>query len=309
MTFTPHRAPLMEREGLVTEASRHLVALAEQVAATYVAQAGPRAILLAGSAAEGLSDHFSDLDLVAYYDRLPSPGRLKAVRASVEATDIRVPSVDERKSFMEVYVLQGVECQVAHLTIAAWERDMASVLEAFEPGTQVEKAIVGLLDGLSLHGGDLIEQWQKRASDYPEGLARATVEHHLRFFPLWLVADRWHSRDATIFYHQALVETCLNLLGVLAGLNRLYFSSFQFKRLHRFVGKMRLAPDHLAERLDALFALDPVPAGVMTERLVDETVTLVETHMPTVGTASTRRLLGRRHRPWDPAAAPASTGD
>lgn len=290
----------------MTEASRYLVALATRVAAGYVAEAGPRAILLTGSAAQGVSDTFSDLDLIAYYDRLPSSDQLAAARESIEATAIRASSDHETESFLEEYLLQGVACQVAHLMIATWERDMTSVLEHFEPATHVEKALSGLLDGVALHGGDLIQQWQARAGVYPEGLARATVEHHLRFFPLWLVGERWRTRDATIFYYQMLVETSLTLLGVLAALNQLYFSSFQFKRLHRFVDTMHLAPDRFAERLDGVFALDPVEAGIVVERLVDETISLVEAHMPTVDTAAARRHLGVRPRAWRPTAGSAS---
>ena len=295
-------------EELVTEASHSLVALAKRIAGEYVVQTGPRAILLTGSAAEGVSDFFSDLDLIAYYDRLPSPDQLAAARASLQATDIRPSSGEASDSTLEEYVLQGVECQVAHLTIAAWERDMASVLEEFEPAILVEKALSGLLDGVALHGGDLIEGWQARAAAYPEKLALATVEHHLRFFPLWLTGERWRTRDATIFYYQMLVETSVNLLGVLAGLNHVYFSSFQFKRLHRFVDKMGLAPEYLADRLDGVFALDPVEAGIAMERLVEETVALVEAHMPAVDAAPARRRLGVRHHPWHLTAEPASAG-
>jgi hypothetical protein len=99
------------------------------------------------------------------------------------------------------------------------------------------------------------------------------------------------------------------LLAVLAGLNRLYFSSFQFKGLHRFVGKMHLVPDRLAERLDRVFTLDPVDAGIAMERLVEETVTLVEAHMPMVDTAPSSRRLGLRHRAWTPTAAMENAGD
>jgi hypothetical protein len=290
----------------VTGASRYLTALAKQLAAGYVAQTNPRAILLTGSAAEGVSDYFSDLDLIVYYEKLPSPDQLAAARMAVQATDFSGLSGDEKESFIEGYVLQGVECQVAHLTVAEWERDMRSVLEACEPATHVEKAISGLLAGVALHGGDLIEQWQAQAAAYPEGLAHATVEHHLRFFPLWLSPEWWQERDATIFYHQMLVETSLNLLAALAGLNHVYFSSFQFKRLHRFAGTLRLAPERLAERLDNLFALDRIEAGLALERLVEETFTLVEVHMPEVDTAAARRHLGVRQRPWNATTGPNS---
>src|SRR5215213_9187960 len=155
----------MRREELVTEASRLLVALAGRVAVAYVDQTNPRAILLTSSVTKGVSDLFSDLDFIAYYAQLPSPDQLAAARASIHATNIRASPVQETDSTMEEYVFQGVECQMAHLTIAAWERDMASVLVEFNPGTHVEKALAGLLDGVGLHGCDLIKQWQARAAD------------------------------------------------------------------------------------------------------------------------------------------------
>ncbi len=288
----------------MTEASHYLIAIAADVAAAYVDTTGPRAVLLTGSAAEGVSDYHSDLDLIAYYDRLPIEDQLEAARDSLQAIDVRVSP--GREALLEEYALRGIECQVAHITISSWERNMASVLEECTPATNAQKAINGLLDGHSLHGDDLIQGWKDRAAAYPDGLAMATVEHYLQFFPLWLAAERWESRDATIFYHQMLVETSLNLLGVLAGLNRLYYSTFQFKRLHQFVGKMRLAPERLADRLDTLFALDPVDAGTALERLVGETVTLVEAHMPTVDTTHARRHIGVRHRPWSPVTGPSS---
>lgn len=289
----------------ITEANRYLAALAARVAAAYIPQTDPRAILLTGSAAEGMGDTYSDLDLIAYYEQLPSEDQLAAARASHQASDVRV-SARDGEVCVEGYVLHGVECQVAHCTIAAWERDMASVLDDFDPAPHAQKAIMGLQDGVALHGDDLIGRWQSRTSVYPEGLARAMVEHYLQFFPLWLAAERWQSRDATIFYHQMLVDTSLNMLGVLAGLNRLYYSTFQFKLLHRFVGKMCLAPERLADRLDGVFALDPVDAGTTLERLVDATVTLVDAHMPTVDTTAARRHIGVRHRPWRPGTGLSS---
>lgn len=286
----------------MTDASRFLVALATEMAAIYATHARPRAILLTGSAATGESDEFSDLDLIMYYERPPSAEQLAAAQATLRVSDLRLNLDLETGSAMEMYVLGGVECQVAHLPIAKWERDLAAVLEDCEPATLVEKAISGLLESIALHGSDLILQWQERAASYPEELSRATVEHYLQFFPLWLIAEQWRTRDASIFYHQMLVEVSLNLLGALAGLNRRYFSSFQFKRLHAFAGTLPLAPARLADRLDEVFALEPVAAALAMERLVDETIQLVEAHMPEMDTAPARRCLGKRQQPWSPPA-------
>jgi hypothetical protein len=205
--------------------------------------------------------------------------------------------------------LQRVECQLHHTTIAERERQMATVLEGYSTTSLVQKAIGGLLDGAMLHGEDLIATWRRRAAAFPDGLAEAMVQHYLRFFPLWQVQERLATRDATLWYHQELVASAQNILGVLAGLNRLYYVPFQFKRQRAFIGKMRLAPERLAARLDDLFVLDRATAAVELERLVTETIVLVEAHWPGVDTASVRRLLGARQQPWSPTPDPDSGGE
>jgi hypothetical protein len=288
---------------MMTDASRQLVALARKIAAAYLSEAGPRAILLAGSAAEGVSDTYSDIDLILYYDRLPSERRLASVRDKVHAVDVQAPvgQADET-SFIEEYVVRGVTCQLLHVTIAEWERQMGTVLEDHSPTSLAHKAIGGLLDGIPLHGDDLIGRWQARASAYPDGLVRAMVLHHLQFFPLWLVQERLATRDATRWYYAEIVASSQNILGVLAGLNRRYYSAFQFKRQGSFIGKLTIAPERLAARLDALFVLDRASAAIELERLVGETVALVEAHLPDVDTTPVRRLLGARQRPWSLAS-------
>jgi hypothetical protein len=133
---------------------------------------------------------------------------------------------------------------------------------------------------------------------YPPELGRAMVVAHLSFFPLWAVQPRMTDRDAVLWRYQALVEAGENLLGVLAGLNGLYYSTFQFKRLGRFCERMRHAPPDLSRRLDGLFGPDPDATAVELEALVAETLALVEALLPEVDTSAARRSLGRRARPW-----------
>jgi len=54
----------MSGEEPMTKESLYLRALAERVAAAYLAQTAPRAVLLTGSAADGRIDRYSDLDLI-----------------------------------------------------------------------------------------------------------------------------------------------------------------------------------------------------------------------------------------------------
>jgi predicted nucleotidyltransferase len=64
----------------MTEASEYLVQLARRSVQPYAALSDCRAILLTGSAAEGRSDFYSDIDLIVFFDELPPDADLEAAR-------------------------------------------------------------------------------------------------------------------------------------------------------------------------------------------------------------------------------------
>lgn len=281
-----------------TEASRLLLGLAKEVAAAYVAELRPRAALVTGSAAEGVSDRWSDLDLIVYHDELPTEEAIAGARSRAGGGDLSVISPWDGDSFVESFPVRGVECQVAHATVAATERHIDQVLVDLDVESTYQKALDGLQHCLPLHGTDLVDAWQRRLADYPEPLRRAMVERHLRFTPLWVIGERLATRDATLWRNQVLVETSLRLLAVLAGLNRVYFTSFQFKRMHAFAGRLHRKPQNLADRIERLFTR-PDRAADELESLVSETVELIERELPDVDTSAQRRWLGRRPEAWD----------
>jgi predicted nucleotidyltransferase len=63
-----------------SEASHFLLALARRNAQVYAAHPNTRAILVTGSAAEGVSDFYSDLDMILYYEKLPTAEDLRYER-------------------------------------------------------------------------------------------------------------------------------------------------------------------------------------------------------------------------------------
>lgn len=92
-------------------------------------------------------------------------------------------------------------------------------------------------------------------------MARGMVELYLKqIFPLWYAADALARRDATAWVQQTIAATALNIVGILAGINRQYYVAFQFKRMRRFFRTMQIAPDNLADRLDGLFVADSASA-------------------------------------------------
>ena len=261
---------------------------------------GLAAVLLTGSAAIGEADFNSDLDLILYHDQMPDDEVLAACRAELGATDL-VELGRAEGELAEQFKVAGIDCQIAHSTVAAWARDMASVLVRLEVDTPIQKALGGLLEGSALHDPEgLLADWRERASDYPEALRVAMVEANLAIPATWYIADRLKPRDARLWLREELVESGYRVLGVLAGLNRVYFSRFQFKRLRHFAASLAIAPADLADRLDLLVSAGDDVAVATLEELVVELRALVEHHLPAARLPPLRRPPGSRHPAWGP---------
>lgn len=289
-----------EQNNETKRASQYLLKLANRNAQAYIALPQTRAIIVTGSAAEGISDFYSDIDMILYYDELPPEETLQRAYQQNQGEGRRIFGDRESGSFFESYKVHGVECQFAHGTVKGWEQEMAQVLEQLDVTSPIQKALSGMKEAIPLYGVPLIRQWQDRIASYPDALAEAMIKHFLTFFPVWGISHYFMARDATWWLHQIFVEAEEHMLGVLAGLNHLYFSSFQFKRMHRFVQHMHIMPANLAARLDTLFYEEPAAAISQLKELVLEIVVLVEQFMPAFDTTSVRKSLDFQHRAWEP---------
>ncbi|MEN3340693.1 MAG: hypothetical protein V7644_97 [Actinomycetota bacterium] len=293
-----------------------LRALAERLAASYAAANRPRAVLLVGSAAAGGADRYSDLDLLVYHDCVPPGEAVAKTPRALRAERYRgTPHSDESgepddRSYGERYSLDGVECQVGHMSVGAVERQIARLVDDRELDEELLKIMSGLFEGLPLLGEELIEEWRQKAA-FTEELQRATIAKRWKFFPWWYFEERLAARDATAWRYEVLAQSVYAIVGVLAGLNRLYFSTFEFKRAGTFVSRLDVAPANLARRLDSLFELDERAATAELERLVAETRDLVAARLPDVDLELTWGGVptppGERERPWTPRQeSPAS---
>lgn len=285
----------------MTPASQQLLALARQLAAWYMALPTAQASMVTGSVADGLSDGFSDVDMAVYYQELPSEEHLAAIRQRASGLGERKWLIGSRESstLIEAFAVAGVECQVIHATPQAVEAQIDGVLLQHEVGTPTHKAMAGLLKGLPLYGQPLLQSWKNRIARFPEQLADKTILHHLQFFPFWGYAQPLLNRDAALFFQQSLLEGVQNLLGVLAGLNKVYYSTFQFKRTQKFVQSLHLAPVQLYERLEGLWGAPLEVAGPALQNLWNETLGLVQQHRPHLDIAGARRRVGWQAQRWD----------
>lgn len=236
--------------------------------------------MLTGSAALGISDEHSDVDLLNYYDTLPDrevfDDALRAAGADVGGP-IGEPGPE---GFVSRYHVDGVEVQTGGALVSSMEERLERIA-AGDVDPLLAKVAMGLQEGMPLYGDELIERWKARIA-YPDTLRRREIEANLGFFPIWRVDDHLAARDAELFRRQMLVDGAFRVVAVLSALNRVYFSTFQFKRAGAHIDQLEIKPERLAERLDAVANAAPSESAEVLRSLVDETKLLVKREMPDV---------------------------
>ena len=278
--------------------SRHLRELARRITDVYLRHMALSGAILTGSGARGDADRYSDLDLIMYAEEVPPAEAVSAAQRELGTGPAVVLLAHGPNGFLDQFPLGGVQCQVGVIPAADVDDELDGLLVEHEGlGTPVGKIATGLLEGIPLHGEELLGRWRARVADYPPGLREAMVKHWWRFFPLWYHEQALASRDAGLWRQEELVNAAYALIGTLAGVNRLYFARFEFKRQRAFLAKLAVAPPRFAERLESLFTLPPAEAISELGALVLETQAIVQRELPGVD-VTLRRPPGAQVEPW-----------
>jgi len=268
----------MTSRSSATKESERRREIAERIVQGLAARTDLRAALLAGSVAQGTADEHSDVDLLNYYDELPDKKTFDEVL--LEAGGERIGDIGDPRpgGFVVRHRFHGIEVQTGGQLISDLDRRLERI-EAGDVDWITAKVAMGLLEGIPLQGDGLIREWQSRAR-YPEALRKREVEANLGWFPIWTVDQHLASRDAELFRRQMLLDGAFKVVAVLSAVNRLYFTTFQFKRAGAHVEQMKLKPVRLAERLDRVANAPPSQAADELRKLVEETKAIVRRELP-----------------------------
>jgi Nucleotidyltransferase domain len=117
-----------QRMNEANEASATLLQLAQQHADIYAPLPGVQAIVVTGSVAGGYADHYSDIDMLIYYDELLPEDAMAAACERAGGSNWGLYGRDENGS-AEYYYVNGVKCEFAHATAKSWEQIIRSLFE------------------------------------------------------------------------------------------------------------------------------------------------------------------------------------
>jgi hypothetical protein len=271
------------------------LALAQRMADLHAQRFALRGSILVGSAAQGLADASSDIDMTLYYEVMPPQDALLAVREEIGGSPqvLLIGSCAEG-GLVESYWLEGIRIDFAHSTLARLQRDLDTVLVDAQPDSPYQKICSGLQHGVPLVNAKLAAELRQRVSAYPHSLRMRMVETYLRFHPRWVLERMGHVRGDEFLLREKLVEAARGILLSLCGVNRVYHWG-EFKHLAWIAEQFAHRPANLAGRVTAMLTAAPESALAELYALILETYLIVEHELPELDVAERRTKYLREY--------------
>jgi hypothetical protein len=276
---------------MMNKISDALLEIARRNTAVFQENPHIKAILVTGSVAKGLADDNSDIDIIMYYDELPGEAAFEAYRQAALNSGGGFYGGKAVDGFAHFQYSDGIRHDFAHALLSETEALVTEFLA--EPDleeTNKQIMLDGVLTGVPLKGPEITQKWKDQLANYPSQLGDMLVKKYLRFRPHWVLQKMGVDRNEVIFLQEELLHAVQNIFGVLCGLNKLYHPG-KIKGLNYTVAQMQLAPPNVTSRLPGIFEVDGQTAVTQLKQLIEETIELVETHLPHIDTAPNRNLF------------------
>lgn len=276
-----------------TSRSHELREKTERVVKQFGRHVPHRSVILVGSVAVDSTDHFSDVDVIFYYDRTPNKRSIRIAGDALDLSDVAIHKTKRGVGFGMDFSFEGAAFNTGHHLVSFAEKTLSELLS----GKNVDsighqKVAQGLLYGIPIYDDGTLSEWKVRLKQFPDPLAVTMADFYLKkIWPYWKVKEWVAARDASLFEVQALLDGAFNVIGALSAANRLYFSTFQFKRMRHHIREMKESPPGLPDRVEQLFEIPPENGAEELRKLVSETVEIVERLLPEVDTTQVRKLL------------------
>jgi hypothetical protein len=277
----------------LTPASQWRIELAHELTPFYSTHPGIKMMVLSGSPPKGLSDAFSDLDLIAFWDTIDGDWIEQEPLRSLGYERAYYRKMGEGDTYLESYYFDELKVDLGHITMDGWKKTVDGVLGDLDTSPSEQSQLGGFLSSLPLHGHDLVEEWRGRVAAYPDELATKMVKSNMRFYVCGYLMNQVFHRGEVLAYHDGICTMLKNLLNVLSGLNKMYAFTDEPRWAAYYLEQMSICPENAWERMKV--ALEETgEAGIESlEGLIDGVLGLIEKHMPDI---DVERIRGGRKR-------------
>ncbi|MBN2056221.1 hypothetical protein JW905_14950 [bacterium] len=280
----------MEHRG-ENSAGRWRIEFARQVAWYYSGHEGIRMILLGGSPSRGLSDDYSDLDVVVYWEAIDLPWLEQRPLDTAGGDFVMLHKMGDARMLLEEYYFADLKVDLGHATLGLWDEWVTKVVDNHDPNPHLQKSLQGFIEAIPLHGEAAHRRWCDRILPYPRQLAVNTVRTNLRFFTRGCLLHQGLERGDMLFFFDGMCMMMKHLVAVYGGLNMMYLSTIEPRWIEFELSRMIIKPAQVWERMKTILTLADATSIKLLDELVDETLDLVDVHMPEHDTSRLRKML------------------
>jgi len=283
-----------------THASVWRIEFARELAPFYSGHEKVRAIILSGSPPKGLSDAYSDLDMIVFWDEIDVAWLESAQLRDLDCERVYFRELKGADILLESYYFGALKVDFGHVTKDAWKKTVDEVLVDHSIAPSSQGPLGGFLHSLPLWGEEFFREWHARVEAYPDELAEKMVRGNLRLFVEGYLLHQAFGRGDVLAYYDGVCRTLKTLLDILAGLNRMYSFTEEPRWIEYYLSRIEIRPENAWERVRATLLESGEPAVEILEGLIDDVLDLVAERMPAVDVAGLRERrakmrVGARH--------------
>lgn len=268
-----------------------LLTISKQVTDDYTQDERVVAVMLVGSVSQGRGDKCSDIDMMMYYDTLPTAEEFEALQEAAKASGGGVYGFDPQEGLGMYKFINGTKVDIGHHPVSLMEE----MIEKFVTDPKIDDTtshiiMSGIQGGLPMYGEELMRQWQEKISQAPASFYRALVEKNMYFAPLAILTEMGVDRHDYAFVYETILECAKRILNLLCGLNNI-IPPGKIKSIDHTLAKMKISPPHIIERLHKVWLEEPAAAVAELYQIELELLELVQKQHPDLDTQKARERL------------------
>jgi predicted nucleotidyltransferase len=297
----------------MNEASQQRLERARSIAAVYASHPNVEAIVVGGSVARDTAHERSDIDLGLFWSEIAPEGERSDLIAKVGGKLRR--RVDNalrysegnprRQGCIEIVEIEptaaahGLGLDLEHETVAGTERVLDQVIDKFDLSLEKQELLSVIQDGIALYGHDRVAHWREKTRRYPGELERKMVTQNLLGISRQLLEQvHWIETGDWFCLYEGYLNVGRRLLLALMALNRVwaFTDNPNFGGFGPVVERFALKPERFADRLSQTLQSEALHGIEGFAALHEETLRLVEAHLPAVDTSGERGILQQLSR-------------
>jgi hypothetical protein len=250
--------------------------------------------MLVGSPVPGISDAYSDVDILMFWQVIPSEAERVTIAqslgwrirdmgdSSVDANDLALQNHDD------IFHLgaNDLKIDITHKTTVSQQKMIDDVVLRYETHPYKLGAMYGIANGMALSGEALIAQWQDEIRLLPDALAHKLMQQYTQMWAHQPLRDILIQRDDVLYANRVINELCEKVVYMLVVANAQY-PPIRLKHLHWIIESLEHKPTHMIERITQICSLSPAEALPIAVQLVEDSFNILTTQGYDINNART----------------------